>query len=288
MVTPLVADGDGVYLKCDFLHPGRSHKARVASALVDDAEARGLAGKRLLERTGGNLGVALAIEAKARGYHLVLVVDPGYSAAKKNLARRYGATVLDREVEFPQCRDNGEAVAALLAAEPDTYHYLNQFANVANPQAHERVTGPEIAGQLAAGGVCSDATVVLVSGTGTGATMRGVSTALRRHFATVVTLGVEPPHCDLLAGRYGEHPLHGIAVGQSAPFFPPQDLDGIVAVTPTELDEARQLLLTRHCFDVGPTSVANYAALRQARQRRPECAKSIWVTLLFDRGEDYA
>jgi cysteine synthase A len=288
----MIADSRDVFLKCEFLHPGRSHKARVARSLIDDAETQGHIGgpdKRiLLERTGGNLGIGLAIEAKIRGYSLTLVTDPGYSAIKQAMARRFGATVLDRGITFPGCRDNGEAIAEILSEGGDRYHYLDQFANPANPRTHEFGTGLEIADQLQSMDVSTKATVVLVCGLGTGATMRGVGTALSRRFAQVLRIGVQPPNCDLRAGVYGEHSFQGIAVGQAAPFFGVEDLDGVVPVTEEQARQSQQQLLCRHRFDVGPSSLANFAALRAVREAWDEAGNHVFLTLLFDRGEDYA
>jgi cysteine synthase A len=288
----MILDSPGVYLKCEFLHPGRSHKARVACSLVDDAEARGYIGgaarRVLLERTGGNLGIGLAIEAKIRGYSLTLVTDPGYSAAKKSMARRFGATVLDRNVAFPGCRDNGEAIAEILQRDGDRYHYLDQFGNPANPRTHELRTGPEIASQLRSRGVDSEATIVLVCGLGTGATMRGVSAALERQFAQVRKVGVQPPNCDLKAGVYADHPFQGIAVGQPAPFFDVADLNDVITVTTKQAADAQDYLLAMHRFDVGPSSLANFAALRSLQASSGDQDHQVYVTLLFDRGEDYA
>jgi cysteine synthase len=290
--TPMIMDPQGIYLKCEFLHPGRSHKARVARSLVDDAEARGYIGgaasRVLLERTGGNLGVSLAIEARVRGYSLTLVTDPGYSAAKKSMARSFGANVLDRDVTFPWCRDNGEAIAEILRRDGDRYHYLDQFGNPANPRTHELRTGPEIADQLRSYGVDSEATIVLVCGLGTGATMRGVSAALERRFSRVRKVGVQPPNCDLKAGVYNDHPFQGIAVGQPAPFFDVAGLDDVIPVTAEQAADAQDYLLARHRFDVGPSSLANFAALRSLRSSTGRQDGPIYVTLLFDRGEDYA
>ncbi|MBB5912995.1 cysteine synthase A [Nocardia transvalensis] len=291
-VTPLVRQPGGIFLKCEFLHPGRSHKARVAAHLIDDAEHHGWIDPTndvsLLERTGGNLGIGLAIEARARGYRLTLIVDRGYSRAKRELARKLGAVVLEREEEFPTCADNGAAIAALLATDGDHYHYLNQFANPANPQTHELDTGPEIASQLRAAGVTPDQRITLICGTGTGATMRGVSRALRNGFVEVVTVGVQPPGCELSAGTYGPHPFQGIAVGEPAPFYPPGEFDDIIRVSERDAELARTELMSSLRFDVGPSSLANYAAALRYRARYGSAHNpGVFVTVLFDRGEDY-
>ncbi|MFF4353984.1 PLP-dependent cysteine synthase family protein [Streptomyces sp. NPDC001530] len=291
--TPLFEAAPGIFLKCEFLHPGRSHKARVARALVEDAERRGhvVRGGRkiLLERTGGNLGIGLAIEAAIRGYGLTLVTDPGYSKIKKELAARWGANVIDRGVMYPQCADNEAVVQLILRQHPGRYFYLNQFGNPANPAAHEQGTGAEILAQLISRGYGRDTVVCLVSGLGTGATARGVSAALGQWFRRILVIGVEPPNCDLKTDRHGCHALQGFSVGQPAPFFPSADLDEIVPVTDEEVAEAERRLAEDHRIMVGPSSCANFAAVRKVSSSdlNTVSTKVVFVSFLYDRGEDY-
>jgi cysteine synthase A len=290
--TPLVRLQDDLFLKCEFLHPGRSHKARVARALIEDAEARGglspAQGRILLERTGGNLGVALAMEAQSRGYELTLVTDPQSAPVKRRLAASLGATVIDRGEAHPDAQDNGQVIRLMLAEGGSRYYYLNQFGNPANPRAHEVGTGQEIGRELRAQGYHESTLAVLVTGMGTGASMRGISTALRRWFTRIVTVAVQPPHCDLRTGQYGEHDAYGIAVGEAAPFMPVTQLDAIVAVSANQIAAAQRLLLRDYGFLAGPSSAANFAALPAARAH-PACLGDprLFITLLFDRGEDY-
>ena len=289
--TPMIRLHDDVFVKCEFLHPGRSHKARVACALIDDTEAQHGPSVRhervLLERTGGNLGVALALESRSRGYRLTLVTDPQASLVKMRIATKLGATVIDRGVAYPRAQSNGDVIRILLN-EDSRYFYLNQFANPANPRAHETGTGPEIVADLRARGHPPETTVVLVTGMGTGASMRGISAALRKYFPRVVTVAVQPPNCDLLAARYGEHEAYGIAVGEPAPFMAISEVDGVVAVSSSEIVAAHDRILREHRFLVGTSSAANLAALSAARSH-PACQGEprVFVTLLFDRGEDY-
>jgi cysteine synthase A len=282
-----------VFLKCEFLHPGRSHKARVARSLIDDAEARGeisAHGDRiLLERTGGNLGIALAVEAGLRGYKLTLVTDPGYSQIKKDIAARLGAEVIDRGISYPDCESNQDVIDILLGNSGNRYYYLNQFHNPANPRAHETGTGAEILSQLAGRGYGRETTIVLVLGLGTGASMLGISATLRTWFKRVLSFGVEPAQCDLLMASYALHPFQGIAVGEPPPFFDVHSLDTIVTVSEDEAGRASQELLRQFRFLVGPSSAANYAATHKA-ERHPlaqEHPDTVFVSLLYDRGEDY-
>lgn len=282
-----------MYFKCEFLHPGRSHKARVAAALIDDAERRGQInpdGRHvLLERTGGNLGISLAMEAGNRGYQLTLVTDPHYSRIKREIAARFGAHVIDRGTSFPECKNNQDVIDILLTRRDRHYFYLNQFGNPANPRAHEFGTGAEILTQLLARGYGPATTVVLVGGLGTGASMRGVSTTLGRWFERVVKIAVQPENCDLRSDIYAEHPIQGIAVGQPAPFFPAHELDGVVTVSGTQATEMRHRLARDHGFFIGPSSGANVAALESAKALPVSQVgvQPIFVALLYDRGEDY-
>ena len=293
LLTPLFSVSDDVYLKCDFLHPGRSHKARVARFLIDDAEARGEIsphdGSVLLERTGGNLGIALALEARVRGYELTLVTDPGYSRIKKDIARRLGAHVIDRGVSFPQCSNNGAVIEILLQDPGNKFFYLNQFQNPANPRAHEQGTGAEILSQLVARGLGRDTPVALTAGLGTGASMSGITRTLRSWFTTVLTLGVEPENCDIVNGRYAEHAFQGIAVGEPPPFVDISSLDAVISVSEEDAASAAHELLRSFGFFVGPSSAANFAAISQAKRHPltsdlPGC---VFVSVLYDRGEDY-
>jgi len=286
--TPLFHHIDGPYLKCEFLHPGRSHKARVAGALIDDVEERGLikpgSDRVLLERTGGNLGIALAIEARARGYALTLVTDPHYAASKRILAAKLGANVVDRTLAYPDATSNGQVIDLLLLHDPARYVYLNQFGNPANPRAHRDNTGAEICLQLRQRGLGDG--VILVGGLGTGASMRGITDALRPHF-TVRTVAVEPANCDLMSAVFRDHALQGIAVGEPAPFYPVTDLDDVVRVADAEAFDACNDLWSRNRLLVGPSSGANFAAARRLSQDSSHPRRPAVLTLLYDRGEDY-
>jgi cysteine synthase len=99
---------------------------------------------------------------------------------------------------------------------------------------------------------------------------------------------VQPPNCDLTSGVYEEHPFQGIAVGQPAPFFDVADLDDVIPVTIEQAAAAQDFLLAKHRFDVGPSSLANVAAVRALRASADRTDDQVYVTLLFDRGEDYA
>lgn len=290
--TPLHKLDDNLFLKCEFLHPGRSHKARVAKAMIDDAEKNnriqpGIT--TILERTGGNLGIALAIEAKIRGYDIELVTDPNYSEIKKGIAARLGAKVIDRGLSYPSAENNGQVIDELLASPGEKkYHYLHQFSNPVNPLIHEIETGREIVDQLVNFGVHQDRTIALVKGLGTGASMQGIQKALRGYFSRVVTIGVQPEECDIQNNKYELHKIQGIAVGESPPFFDISSLDEVISVSLKQVLECQLNLLSATRFFVGLSSAANYHALTLASRRNMALdSEAVYVSLLYDRGEDY-
>jgi cysteine synthase len=160
--------------KCEFLNPGGSVKDRLALAIVDDAERRGLLrpGMTLVEATAGNTGVGLALVAAARGYRLACVLPAKMSADKRAALTALGAEVIVVPNAPPSSPENFQNVARRLAAERGWF-LTDQFANPANPQVHEATTGPEVLAQ------CGGKVGAFVCGVGTGGTITGVGRYLR-------------------------------------------------------------------------------------------------------------
>jgi cystathionine beta-synthase len=192
--TPLVRIGRiaaglpaPVYGKCEHLNPGGSVKDRIALAIVDDAEARGLLrpGMTLVEATAGNTGVGLALVAAARGYRLACVMPAKMSADKRAALAMLGAEVIVTPNAPPSHPDNFQNVARRLAAERGWF-LTDQFAHPANPRVHEATTGPELLEQT--GGKIG----AFVSGVGTGGTITGVGRFLKRHVPGVRIVLADP------------------------------------------------------------------------------------------------
>jgi S-sulfo-L-cysteine synthase (O-acetyl-L-serine-dependent) len=186
--------GVEVYAKAEFANPGGSVKDRPALAMVDDAERRGLLtpGKRILDATSGNTGIALAMIGAARGYPVTLCLPANASPERRRVLRAYGAEVVPTD---PLAGSDGAIREArrLAAAEPGRYVYLDQYGNPENWRAHYRTTGPEIWAQT--GGRVSH----FVTGLGTSGTLMGVGRYLRRERPETVVISVEP-----------DSPLHGL------------------------------------------------------------------------------
>jgi cysteine synthase len=173
--------------KCEFLNPGGSVKDRIALAIVDDAEQRGLLrpGMTLVEATAGNTGVGLALVAAVRGYRLVCVLPAKMSADKRAALAALGAEVVVVPNAPPASPENFQNVARQLAAQRGWF-LTDQFANPANPRVHEATTGPEVLAQ------CGGKVGAFVCGVGTGGTITGVGRYLRAHCATARVILADP------------------------------------------------------------------------------------------------
>lgn len=284
--TPLRIAGN-VSIKIEAFNPGGSHKSRAARHIVRRAvrEAGLVQGdrRRLLEKTGGNLGVGLAYEARQLGIGVDLVVGLSFSPVKRRLCEIYGARLvgLDRLRAGLSPR---EVIEELLAAHPEQYIYTDQFRNPANLVAHETETGPELVRQLEERGLLGGREVILVKGAGTGASFTGVARALRAAARDVECRLVLPSGCDLATATFREHPLEGIAVGVVPPFLDAALVDGIVHVEDVDAFAGQQMLAQAIGFFPGVSSGANYFAACRIARERPEATV---VTMAYDAGDGY-
>ena len=285
--TPLVEisnrlnkGGARVLAKIEFFNPGGSVKDRIAFAMVEDAEKRGILkpGTTLVEPTSGNTGVGLALVAAVKGYHLVLTMPETMSIERRKLAAAYGAEI----VLTPGSEGMKGAIAkAKEIAETRGGIILQQFENPANPAYHNVTTGPEIwadtDGQVDA----------FVAGVGTGGTLTGAGKFLREKKSDIAIYAVEPDTSPVLSqGKAGPHKIQGIGAG-----FVPQVLDTslITKVIPVSAEDAGKTARAAAAQEgllVGISSgAALYAALELAKT--PEYAGKTIVALLPDTGERY-
>ena len=272
--TPVIA-------KVEYFNPGGSVKDRIALAMIEDAEQRGLLqpGATIIEPTSGNTGVGLALVSAVKGYHLILTMPETMSIERRNLVKAYGA-----EVRLTSGKDG--MPGAIRAAEelrsqiPGSV-ILQQFENPANPAKHYATTGPEVWAQ-------TDGEVdIFVAGVGTGGTVSGVAKYLKEHKPTVQIVAVEPKSSPVLnGGQSGPHKMQGIGAG-----FVPQTYDGtlIDEVFDVEHDDAirtgREVARQEGLLVGISAGAALYAAAEVAR--RPENAGKKVVVLLPDTGERY-
>ena len=260
-----------IFAKLEGQNPTGSIKDRVAKAMIDAAEASGelTPGRRLLEPTSGNTGIALALVAKLRWYPLTCVVPANVTEERRRLLRLYGAEIVDSP---PAEGSNGAVRLALELAERDASFFMPfQYANDANPRAHYEGTGAEIAAAL-------DRVDVLVAGLGTGGTLMGAGDRLRESFPEVVVAAAEPLPGDEVMG------LRSLADGYVPPILDVSKLDRKLLVTNEESVAGLRLLLEREGIFGGVSSGAViHAALRLA----DELDDGVVVCVLADGGWKY-
>ncbi len=285
--TPLVEisnklnkGGARVLAKVEFFNPGGSAKDRIALAMVEDAETRGLLkpGATIVEPTSGNTGVGLALVSAIKGYHLVLTMPETMSIERRRLAAAYGAEI----VLTPGTEGMKGAIAK--ANEIATTRggiILQQFENPANAEAHYRTTGPEVWADT------DGAVDAFVAGVGTGGTLTGTGRYLREKKPSVALYAVEPDTSPVLSqGKAGPHKLQGIGAG-----FVPKVLDTslitkVIPVSAEDAGRAARAAASQEGLLVGISSgAALHAALELAKT--PEYAGKTIVVLLPDTGERY-
>lgn len=219
--TPIVklnriveSDSADVYLKLEFMNPGSSVKDRIALAMIEDAEKKGLLkeGDTIIEPTSGNTGIGLAMVAAAKGYKAILVMPETMSIERRNLLRAYGAEL----VLTPGPEGMGGAIRkATELAKEHGYFIPQQFQNQANPEIHRLTTGPEIVEQM------GDQLDAFIAGIGTGGTITGAGEVLKEAYEDIKIYAVEPADSPVLSGgKPGPHKIQGIGAG-----FVPETLD---------------------------------------------------------------
>ena len=270
-----------IYGKLEYFNPAGSVKDRVAKAMIDDAEAKGLLkpGAVIIEPTSGNTGIGLAAVAAARGYRIILTMPETMSIERRNLLKAYGAELV--LTEGAKGMKGAIAKAQELADQTPGSFIPSQFTNPANPSAHFATTGPEIWND-------TDGKVdIFVAGVGTGGTVSGVGEYLKAQNPNVKVVAVEPAGSPVLSkGTSGPHKIQGIGAG-----FVPDTLntaiyDEIIAVENEDAFATGRTLARSEGLLVGISAgAAVFAATQLAK--RPENKGKIIVALLPDTGERY-
>lgn len=267
--------------KLEYFNPAGSVKDRVAKAMIDDAEAKGLLkeGSVIIEPTSGNTGIGLASVAAARGYRIIIVMPETMSVERRVLMKAYGAELV--LTEGAKGMKGAIAKAEELAAQIPNSFIPGQFVNPANPAAHIATTGPEIWED-------TDGTVdIFVAGVGTGGTVTGVGEYLKGQNPNVKIVAVEPASSAVLStGVAGAHKIQGIGAGFVPSVLNTEIYDEIIAVTDEDAFAAGRMIGKREGVLVGISSgAALQAAITLAK--RPENEGKTIVALLPDTGDRY-
>ncbi len=270
-----------ILAKLEYLNPAGSVKDRIARAMIDDAEARGLLheGSVIIEPTSGNTGIGLASVAAARGYRVIIVMPETMSVERRQLMKAYGAELV--LTEGAKGMRGAIAKAEELAREIPGSFVPGQFVNAANPKAHFDTTGPEIWQD-------TDGQVDwFVAGVGTGGTITGVGQYLKSRNAAVRVAAVEPKSSAVLStGVAGAHKIQGIGAGFVPQVLDTQVYDEIVPVTNEDAFALGREIGHTEGVLVGISSGAAVWAALQIAQRPESTGKTI-VALLPDTGDRY-
>lgn len=270
-----------IIAKVEYFNPGGSVKDRIALAMIEDAEKKGVLkpGATIIEPTSGNTGVGLALVSAVKGYHLILTMPETMSVERRNLVKAYGAKV--------ELTSGAEGMSGAIKKAVELREtipgavILQQFENGANPQRHYETTGVEIWNQ-------TDGKVdIFVAGVGTGGTVSGIGKRLKENNKDVKIVAVEPASSPVLSGgKSGPHKIQGIGAGFVPKTYNASFVDEVITVENDDAIRTGRELAQQEGLLVGISSgAAAFAASELAK--RPENKNKVIVVLLPDTGERY-
>lgn len=279
-INSLFGDQHEVWIKLEKNNPGSSIKDRIALAMIEDAESKGLLTKEsvIIEPTSGNTGIGLALVAAVKGYKIILVMPESMSVERRKLMSIYGA-----EFELTP-REKGmkgaiEKAAELTASTPHAWS-PSQFDNNANVEAHKKTTAQEILADFPEG------LDYVITGVGTGGHITGVAAILKQHFPDLKVFAVEPELSPVLSGGAPEpHPIQGIGAGFVPSIYKSELIDGVIEVSKEEAFEyARNLALQEGILGGISTGASLAAVAKKLGEVKPGARI---LTFNYDTGERY-
>ncbi len=288
--TPLVEVGNlekelgleaTLLVKLEYFNPAGSVKDRIAKAMIEDAEEKGLLkpDSVIIEPTSGNTGIGLAAIAAAKGYRIILTMPETMSVERRNILKAYGAEIV--LTDGSKGMKGAIAKADELAAEIPNSFIPGQFVNPANPAIHKATTGPEIWKDT------DGAVDIFIAGVGTGGTVTGTGEYLKEQKPSVKVVAVEPASSPVLSeGKAGAHKIQGIGAGFVPDVLNTQVYDEVFPVVNEDAFAAAKLLAKKEGISVGISSgAALHAGIELAK--RPENKGKVIVALLPDSGDRY-
>lgn len=279
-INRLFGNETNVYIKLERFNPGGSIKDRIALAMIEDAENKGIINKDtvIIEPTSGNTGVGLALAAAVKGYKMIVVMPESMSLERRRLITAYGAEL----VLSPKGSGMGGAIAKAeeLAATYANYWIPQQFQNLVNPAIHEKTTAQEILNSFPNG------LDYLVTGVGTGGHISGIGNVLKQHFPKLKVCAVEPELSPVLSGgQPGSHPLQGIGAGFIPDTYNGAVVDKIIKVSKEDAFFYTKELPKKEGILAGISTGASLAAVAQILKEVPKETKIL--TINYDTGERY-